>query len=223
MENRRTPFFIVLFALFIAMLLTLWVENRRLETVTAARAGQWRKASFSFWRVSLDYAPNSISTEYPIEETNPTLSATYRPTSTPWPSKTPTLTPSYFYRATNTVAGMTPATPTPLQDKTMIMANTLTAFYLTQTARYTTAEATETPTETATATPEPTDASPGTVEESSTPVATNIPSILNQHVRTDKTDRYQENHSKLNWPFYILILLMISLGVFLYTRKSHPE
>ncbi len=230
MEKRFKLFLIALAPILLIFVLVFFLK---IGLVNGQMVVSAEKAGIQFFNDKGVIEPEMIlnlSTEYPIETTGtPGVSSTFRPTSTPWPSRTPTPTPPYYYRATNTIAGVTPPTTTPLPEKTRNALSTITAFYTTQTARFSTEQPTEAPTETLaltftnTATPDGTEDLPGKEHETDTGETEFTPTALHVSVQTEKTNRYQEKIKSLNWLFYGLLLGMLGFGVFLYTRKSNTK
>ena len=230
MEKRYKPFLFALMPVFLVLVAIFLVRSSQVIASPEGVGEKKNEIALSVNSVINREVKMNSSTEYPIETPGtPQASKTYRPTSTPWPSRTPTPTPPYFYRATNTIAGVTPPTETPLPEKTRNSLATITAFYTTQTARFSTEQPTEAPTETLaptftkTVTPDGTEDSLGKEQEADPGEVEFTPTAIHVSVQTDKTDRYQEKANSRNWFFYGLLLVMIGLGLFLYTRKSDAK
>jgi hypothetical protein len=175
--------------------------------------------------------PTSTSTTRPtnIRTSVPTKTRTPgRPTSTPYPirrSPTPT---RFSYRPTSTNTRQSQVrTSTPVPELTRNVQNqTLTAFFMTQTMRYSTKSSTETP-ETGLATQTASPGSEPQATESSEreePVVTEeagtiTPTATLKPVMTDKSDRYEEKASP-RWPLWLSIFLFAVIGVIIYTRRN---
>lgn len=151
-----------------------------------------------------------------------------RPTSTPYPIRnTPTPTRfNYRYTSTNTRPAQI-RTATPLPELTRNVQNqTLTAFFMTQTMRYSTQSGTKTlESGSRTETPSP-ESSPQAIatNELEEPIITEqaeliTPTATLKPVTTDKSDRYEEKAAP-RWPFWLSILLFAVIGIFIYTRKN---
>lgn len=173
---------------------------------------------------------NSIQQEIgPINaktlEIDKTPTNTLSPSNTPYPiSYTPTQT-SFVYRDTPTNTPGSIKTSTPLPELTQIAQNqTMTAFFITQTLRYSSKAADDVSdikdttlspdTNDATLIPQPIYPKDDTVSPSST-----LPNPTEQVINTDKTDRYREKYS-INWGFWLIFILFGVLAAVLYSRNK---
>ena len=153
----------------------------------------------------------------PIPSSTSSVTTTRRATSTPWPSRTPTPTPPYIYRATNTPEGYVVSTV----DVTNNNPNTtLTAFFATQTARYSKKTETHLPSSTPTMTPQPTE-EPTHDENQKEPgdtQPTQTHTLTAKAVTTRKSTRYEERKESY-WPFILIFVVFASIGVVVYQWK----
>ena len=229
MDKPYKSFLVAIISAALVFAVFLFIKTGfAVDAASSVNSKNFHKQGMQNRGMSFNVIYQNEQTQYPIDNTTyPITTATYRPTSTRWPSKTPTATPAFFYRATNTIAGVEPPTPTPLPEKTRNVLFTLTAFYTTQTARFSTAEPTEAPTETPrptftkTATPSASDSSLGLGDETATSEIIATPTPIHLSVKTDKTDRYQAESQENSYLFYGLLLIIAGLGVFLYMRKNN--
>lgn len=154
----------------------------------------------------------------PIPSSTSSVTTTRRATSTPWPSRTPTPTPPYIYRATNTPEGFVVSTV----DVTNNNPNTtLTAFFATQTARYSKKNETHLPSSTPTMTPQPTE-EPTHDENQKEPgdtQPTQTHTLTAKAVTTRKSTRYEERKKSYYWPFILIFVVFASIGVVVYQWK----
>lgn len=161
-----------------------------------------------------------------LEPTNthtPTRTSTQgRPTSTPYPiSNSPTPTGFVYRSPTSTSTKSNVKTSTPLPELTQNSQHqTMTAFFTTQTARYSdrTPALDETP----------------SYEDTSTEIVilntsteefqeinlTFTPSPTQRGVNTDKSNRYHEEQSTPKWVFWLSLIVFGGYGIYLGTRKN---
>jgi len=161
-----------------------------------------------------------------LEPTNthtPTRTSTQgRPTSTPYPiSNSPTPTGFVYRSPTSTSTKSSVKTSTPLPELTQNSQHqTMTAFFTTQTARYSdrTPAVDETPSYEDTST-EIIILNTST-EESQNINVTFTPSPTQRGVNTDKSSRYHEEQSTPKWVFWLLLIVFGGYGIYLGTRKN---
>jgi len=206
----------VLRFLIIVILFGIFLSNPYGSSVQAAHIYQ-QDCQF-FISKNIHFFDNETETPTPTKTNTP------RPTSTRYPSATPTPTPAYYYRTNTPTSSGSIKTSTPLPDSTrIIQEQTLTVFFITQTARYSdpTVESTPESNEMTFTEQSPSD-TPRKTEEALTNLGTETietkPCSTPATVNTDKTDRYQAKQNP-TWLIWLIFLLFGIIPFIIFTRN----